>query len=65
MNLGPNWECGQETSLRMLHVLIAAHLTGCAREPEPGLMRFVREHVESRERDDFVRDRPGQQSRYE
>ena len=45
-NLGPNWECGQETSLRMLHVLVAAHLTGSAREPEPGLVRFVREHVE-------------------
>lgn len=45
VNLGPNWACGQETSLRMLHVLVAAHILGCIDHPAPGLVRFVREHL--------------------
>lgn len=43
-NTGPNWKCGQEASIRMLHVLLAAMLLGRERDPEPALIRFVTEH---------------------
>ncbi|MHB9149549.1 MAG: alginate lyase family protein [Thermoleophilia bacterium] len=43
-NTGPNWKCGQETSIRMLHALLAGVLLGRERDPEPALVRFVIEH---------------------
>lgn len=44
VNLGANWACGQETSIRLLHLVIANDMVGIA-EPTAGLQRFVREHV--------------------
>lgn len=43
-NRGPNWKCGQETALRMLHVLSAARELGQHQRPTPTLTRFVAEH---------------------
>ena len=43
-NTGPNWKCGQEASIRMLHTLLACGLLGRERNPEPALIRFVTEH---------------------
>lgn len=43
-NVGPNWKCGQETSIRMLQVLLTAHILGEDKDPLPALVRFVEEH---------------------
>ena len=44
VNLGANWACGQETSIRLMHVLIASQIVEAGEHPQ-GLRRFVREHV--------------------
>ena len=44
LNIGPNWKCGQETAIRMLHVLLAAYLLKQHRRPTDALRRFVFEH---------------------
>ena len=43
-NRGPQWKCGQETSLRLLNTLLAARLLGLA--PTPGLEAFVEAHCQ-------------------
>jgi hypothetical protein len=42
---GPNWMCGQEASIRLLHVAIAALILGQAETPSPTLVAFVVAHV--------------------
>lgn len=44
VNAGANWACGQETSIRLMHVLLASEIIG-SRGATLGLARFVREHV--------------------
>lgn len=44
VNAGPNWACGQETSIRLIHVLLASEIIGY-QERTAGLARFVSEHV--------------------
>ncbi|MCP4399521.1 MAG: heparinase, partial [bacterium] len=44
LNIGPNWKCGQETAIRMMHMLLAAYLLKQHRTPSEGLHRFVTEH---------------------
>lgn len=43
-NAGPNWKCGQETSIRMLQLLLSAYLLKQHLEPSSGLKRFLTEH---------------------
>ncbi len=43
--LGPNWKCAQEASLRVLHLAMAATLSGQARQPLPGLLDLVAAHL--------------------
>jgi hypothetical protein len=43
--LGANWKCGQETSLRLLSVLLAARLLEQDRTPQPALISFVETHL--------------------
>lgn len=43
--LGPNWKCGQEASIRVIHLAIAARLLGQDNQPRPDLLRLVRAHV--------------------
>lgn len=45
VNGGPNWECGQETSIRLLNLLLACQLIGPG-EWTAGLGSFVKEHLE-------------------
>ncbi len=45
-NVGINWLCGQETSLRLLHIMLASFLLGQHESPTSTLLRFVREHLE-------------------
>lgn len=46
LNIGPNWKCGQEASIRMLQLLLAAYLLNQYLKPSNSLIRFVREHCE-------------------
>ena len=44
--LGPNWKCGQETSIRVMHLCMTALLLGNAREPTKSLQRLIAVHLE-------------------
>ncbi len=43
-NTGPNWMCGQETSIRMINVLLALRLAGIEENFGAGLIGFVEAH---------------------
>lgn len=43
---GPNWKCGQEASLRVMHLVTSAWVMGQARAPETGLVDLVRAHLQ-------------------
>lgn len=43
--LGPNWKCGQEASIRVLHLLLAARFLGQLENPLPGLVHLVEAHL--------------------
>lgn len=44
LNAGANWGCGQETSIRLMHVLLASYIIGGS-STTTALARFVSEHV--------------------
>ncbi len=46
LNTGPNWKCGQESSIRLLQVLLAAFLLGQIQNPGKTLVRFIQEHCD-------------------
>lgn len=43
---GPNWKCGQEASIRTMHLAIAAIILGQAQQPLPGLRDLVHLHLQ-------------------
>ena len=43
-NSGPNWKCGQEASIRLINLLIAARLLGCHGTPSGCLVGLVAAH---------------------
>lgn len=43
--LGPNWKCGQEASIRVLHLAMAALVSGQAASPCPGVLDLVEAHL--------------------
>ncbi|EKF9767626.1 alginate lyase family protein [Vibrio cholerae] len=43
--LGPNWKCGQEASIRVMHLAMAAKLLNQVDRPEPALLAFVKAHL--------------------
>jgi hypothetical protein len=43
--LGANWKCGQEASIRVMHMALAALLLGQADDSAPALLRVVRLHL--------------------
>ena len=43
-NRGPNWKCGQEAGIRLIHTLLAAWILGCLEQPNEAVRRFVRDH---------------------
>lgn len=42
---GPNWKCGQEASIRVMHLAMAAFLLTQWENPTPGLLALVRLHL--------------------
>lgn len=43
---GPNWKCGQEASIRVMHLAMAALMLGQVRNAVPGLRDLVRLHLQ-------------------
>ncbi|WP_345877395.1 heparinase II/III domain-containing protein [Shewanella algae] len=43
--LGPNWKCGQEASIRVMHLAMTAKLLNQVERPEPALLAFVKAHL--------------------
>jgi len=43
---GPNWKCGQEASIRVLHLVAAAWVLGQDANPEAGLVDMLRAHLQ-------------------
>lgn len=44
--LGPNWKCGQEASIRVMHVAMASVVLGQVRTAQPGLRDWVALHLQ-------------------
>ena len=42
---GPNWKCGQEASIRVMHLAVAARLLGQDRRPTPALVGLLVAHL--------------------
>jgi len=42
---GPNWKCGQEASIRVMHLCMAALLLRQTQHPAPGLHDLIRVHL--------------------
>lgn len=43
---GPNWKCGQEASIRVMHMVAAAWVLGQDKAPEQGLVDLLRTHLQ-------------------
>lgn len=43
---GPNWKCGQEASIRVMHLAMAALLLGQIRATTPSLLKLIRLHLQ-------------------
>jgi len=43
---GPNWKCGQEASIRVMHLAMAAMISGQVQQPTPGLRDLVHLHLQ-------------------
>lgn len=43
--LGPNWKCGQESSIRVMHLAVAAWILGQDQTPLPGLVDLLALHL--------------------
>ena len=43
---GPNWKCGQEASIRVMHLAFTAKLLSQVSSPEPVLIVLVKAHLE-------------------
>lgn len=42
---GPNWKCGQEASIRVMHLAMAAHMLGEVGKCKPGMLELIRIHL--------------------
>jgi len=42
---GPNWGCGQEASIRVMHLAIAAVILEQEKSPSPTVLSFIRAHL--------------------
>lgn len=44
--LGPNWKCGQEASIRVMHLAFTAKLLNQVHKPEPALLALIKAHLQ-------------------
>lgn len=45
-NQGPNWKCGQEASIRIIHFASAWHLFGESKEASESCIKLITQHLE-------------------
>ena len=45
-NIGPNWKCGQEASIRVMHLAFSAKLLNQVRKTEPTLLALIKAHLQ-------------------
>ncbi len=45
-NIGPNWKCGQEASIRVMHLALASHILRQSNSPTNSLQLLINEHIE-------------------
>ncbi len=43
---GPNWKCGQEASIRVMHLVTAAWIVGQDKVPATGLIDLIKAHLQ-------------------
>ena len=43
---GPNWKCGQEASIRVMHLAAAGIILGTDASPTPALVQFLQNHLQ-------------------
>ena len=43
---GPNWKCGQEASIRVMHLAMAARILDAVHSPRPGLRKLITQHLQ-------------------
>jgi len=46
VNQGPNWKCGQETSIRLMNLLLTSFLLGEFENPSNAFVQLIKEHCE-------------------
>jgi hypothetical protein len=44
VNQGPNWKCGQESSFRLINLMLAAFVLREHRNPTPAVIQIIKEH---------------------
>jgi len=44
--LGPNWKCGQEASIRVMHLAMCALILKQIKAPEPPLIQLIKAHLQ-------------------
>lgn len=44
--LGPNWKCGQESSIRVLHMILACEILGQVETANDALLQLIKLHLE-------------------
>ena len=44
--LGPNWKCGQEASIRVIHLIYGAWILGSDKRPSTALLALIKCHLE-------------------
>jgi hypothetical protein len=42
---GPNWKCGQEAAIRVLHLIVATHFLDQLDKPTEGLLNLIESHL--------------------
>ncbi len=45
-NIGPNWKCGQEASIRVMHLAFSAKLLNQVCKTEPTLLALIKAHLQ-------------------
>lgn len=46
LHIGPNWKCGQETSIRVMHLMLTARILHQYREPGALLQQMIWQHLQ-------------------
>ncbi len=45
LNIGPNWKCGQEASIRLMKLITTSNLLNSTQSPSKSLIRLIEDHL--------------------